>query len=279
MVDRTDHGFVYIIIVFLYRYTASQGAGVAFVLVGSSRICLSDLVSGEKYLAASWRSGDRYPVSYHQQDYGGRDGIWRQLGNSGFRDISGLVGACRGTAYGIFYPGRIFCGSPHQEKAAGQIYASFLSVSDGRVSDCDVYRGRCTVRGYTIEMSYLMPVILLLIMSSIFGMFYFHDKAVLSGAAYEAAAVGGTKARKKAGVTAGEIEALFYERAGDKCILFDRIEVSVSVGDDEIRIQGTGTKRGMTVSVLKSMPVTEPEKRIRDKRRLTGAVNGTEDND
>lgn len=135
------------------------------------------------------------------------------------------------------------------------------------------------MRGYTIEMSYLMPVILLLIMSSIFGMFYFHDKVVLSGAAYEAAAVGGTKARKKAGVTAGEIEALFYERAGDKCILFDRIEVSVSVGDDEIRIQGTGAKRGMTVSVLKSMPVTEPEKRIRDKRRLTGAVNGAENND
>lgn len=135
------------------------------------------------------------------------------------------------------------------------------------------------MRGYTIEMSYLMPMILLLIMSSIFGIFYFHDKAVLSGAAYEAAAAGGTKAREEAGVTAGEIEALFYERAGNKCILFDRIEVSASVEDDEIRIQGTGSKRGMTVSVLKSMPVTKPEKKIRDIRRLKGAVNGAENND
>ena len=135
------------------------------------------------------------------------------------------------------------------------------------------------MRGYTVEMSFLMPMILLLIMSSILGVFYYHDKNIIAGAAYETAVVGSTKAREGTGVEREELEALFYERTGNKCILFDRIQVSVSVSNEKIEILGTGTSGGMSVSVLKCMPVTEPEKRIRDIRRLKGAGNGKENND
>lgn len=135
------------------------------------------------------------------------------------------------------------------------------------------------MRGYTVEMSYLMPVVLMVIMSSIFGIFYFYDKNIISGAAYETAVVGSTKAREGTDVEREELEALFYERTGNKCILFDRIQVSVSVSNEKIEILGTGTSGGMSVSVLKCMPVTEPEKRIRDIRRLKGAGNGKENND
>ena len=135
------------------------------------------------------------------------------------------------------------------------------------------------MRGYTVEMSYLMPVVLLLIMSSIFGIFYFHDKNIISGAAYETTVVGSTKAREEAGVEEGELEALFNERVGNKCIILDRVQVFVSIGDNEIEIRGTATGRGMTVSFLKRMPVTDPEKKIRDVRRLKGIGNGAENND
>lgn len=134
------------------------------------------------------------------------------------------------------------------------------------------------MRGYTVEMSYLMPVILLVILSSIFGTFYFYDKNIISGAAYETAVVGCTKAREGTGADAEELEALFYERTGDKCILFRRVEAVLLIGEEEIEIQGTGTVRGMTVSVRKSMPVTEPEKKIRDIRRLKEAKNGAKNN-
>ena len=53
----------------------------------------------------------------------------------------------------------------------------------------------------TVELSFLMPIILLLIMSSILAAFYFHDKNVLAGAAYETAVVGSTKIREKDKVT------------------------------------------------------------------------------
>lgn len=133
------------------------------------------------------------------------------------------------------------------------------------------------MRGYTVEMSYLMPVILLVIMSSIFGIFYFHDKNIISGAAYETAAAGSIKAREE--TDEGELENLFMERVKNKCIFFGEISVSASVEEDEVVIHAAGRRKGMTVSVLKRMPVTEPEKKIRDIRRLKGLANGTKSND
>ena len=47
---------------------------------------------------------------------------------------------------------------------------------------------RC--KGSTVvEMSYLAPVVLLVWMAVIFGLFYYHDKGILTGAAYETAVV------------------------------------------------------------------------------------------
>lgn len=231
------------------------------------------------HMAAFRRSNDWNLVSFCQQNYKRGNWVRRQLGNFDSGGISGYLGACRSFINCIFHPGRIFCGCFNREENGGKMQASVLPVSCGRIFNGIVYRRRGAVRGYTVEMSYLMPVVLLVIMSSIFGIFYFYDKNIISGAAYETAVVGSTKAREGTGVEREELEALFYERTGNKCILFDRIQVSVSVSNEKIEILGTGTSGGMRVSVLKCMPVTEPEKRIRDIRRLKGAGNGKENND
>ena len=55
------------------------------------------------------------------------------------------------------------------------------------------------MRGYTVEMSFLTPIIMLLVMSSIYAFFYYHDKNIIAGAAYETAVVGSNKAREKPG--------------------------------------------------------------------------------
>ncbi len=137
------------------------------------------------------------------------------------------------------------------------------------------------MRGYTVEMSFLMPMILLLIMSSILGVFYYHDKNIIAGAAYETAVVGAVKARERDGVDTRELEKLFEERVGDKCILFDGAQVTASAGDDEIEILARGERRGMSISVLKRMPVTDPERKIRDYcsyRTLQVTGNGVNSN-
>ena len=60
------------------------------------------------------------------------------------------------------------------------------------------------MRGYTVEMSFLTPIIMLLVMSSIYAFFYYHDKNIIAGAAYETAVVGSNKARERLDL---EIEA------------------------------------------------------------------------
>lgn len=135
----------------------------------------------------------------------------------------------------------------------------------------------------TVEMSLLMPLILLLLMSSILAVFYFHDKSILAGAAYETVAVAGTRAREEEGADAGEIEALFRERAEGKCILFPTPSASVEITDAEVTVSARVSRGRFGLTVEKKMAVTHPEKEIRDRKRLidTGEaiINGTKNND
>lgn len=125
-----------------------------------------------------------------------------------------------------------------------------------------------------MEMSFLMPIILMLIMSTILAAFYFHDKNILAGAAYETAVVGSTKAREKEGVTQAELEKLFQERARGKCILFSRANARVSVSEKEIRVDVSARKGRFALSAVKKAAVTEPEKHIRSIRRLKEIAGG-----
>ena len=65
-----------------------------------------------------------------------------------------------------------------------------------------------------------------------------------------------------------ELNALFKERVGRKCILFSRIRVQSSVGKDEIKVQAAARRKKMAISVESRAAVTEPEKYIRDIRRI-----------
>ena len=120
---------------------------------------------------------------------------------------------------------------------------------------------------FTVEMSFIMPVILMVIMGCIMIVFYFHDKIIIAGAAYETAVVGGTKARNREGVSEDELQRMFKERVGDKCILFPGAKASISVTDEEIRVEASASRRGMKVSVPRKAKVTQPEKYIRENRK------------
>jgi hypothetical protein len=117
---------------------------------------------------------------------------------------------------------------------------------------------------FTVEMAFLIPMILFLIMGCIRISFYYHDKNIIAGAAYETAVTGSTKVREKDGISESELNALFKER----CILFSRIRVQSSVGKDEIKVQAATRRKKMAISVESRAAVTEPEKYIRDIRRI-----------
>ena len=109
------------------------------------------------------------------------------------------------------------------------------------------------MRGYTVEMSFLTPIIMLLVMSSIYAFFYYHDKNIIAGAAYETAVVGSNKAREKpdsqtgsgdrSGTDVAELETLFQSRVNGKCILLSTIQGQVTVEEDEVCVRAQGTWR------------------------------------
>ena len=111
-----------------------------------------------------------------------------------------------------------------------------------------------------------------------FILFYFHDKNILNSAAYEAAVVGSSKQRMKEGISEEELNTFLKERIKGKCILFSSCQMSVSIQDEEVIVQVRARKNGYSVAIERKAKVTEPEKRIRDRRRLD-IKNGEKNND
>lgn len=120
----------------------------------------------------------------------------------------------------------------------------------------------------TVEMAYIVPIILSVFFLSVMGIFYYHDKEVIASCAYEAAVAGSTKAREKDGVTAEAIDAIFEERVHGKCILFGQVQGSAQVSEERIVVKAYASKGKMRVSVTETASVTEPEEKIRRYRRL-----------
>ena len=128
-----------------------------------------------------------------------------------------------------------------------------------------------------------MPEICICIL--IYTFFYYHDKNIIAGAAYETAVVGSNKAREKpdsqtgsgdrSGTDAAELETLFQSRVNGKCILLSTIQGQVTVEGDEVCVRAQGTWRKMKVSVEKRAAITEPEKKLRDIKKIKEFVNGT----
>ena len=166
-----------------------------------------------------------------------------------------------------------------EDNAIFPIFDSWIYSDAGRAER------RCIVRGYTVEMSFLTPIIMLLVMSSIYAFFYYHDKNIIAGAAYETAVVGSNKAREKpdsqtesgdrSGTDVAELETLFQSRVNGKCILLSTIQGQVMVEGDEVCVRAQGTWRKMKVSVEKRAAITEPEKKLRDIKKIKEFVNGT----
>ena len=78
-----------------------------------------------------------------------------------------------------------------------------LSFSSDRLSG-DIYMVK--LKGSTVvEMAYLMPVVLLCWMAIIFALFYYHDKNIIGGAAYETAIVGSEEWRWQKEIEDGKL--------------------------------------------------------------------------
>ena len=121
---------------------------------------------------------------------------------------------------------------------------------------------RKSLRGSAvIEMSYTVPLFLGLFVLIMHTVFYFHDKAILNGAASETAVLG-AQAERRAG-TEYDLEEFFRERTDDKLIYMTEVTVEVRETGKEITVSAEAYKNFMGIEVSQKALIVKPEENIR----------------
>lgn len=124
------------------------------------------------------------------------------------------------------------------------------------------------VRGSTtIEMAYLMPLILLVFLTVVHITFYFHDKSILNGIVCEAVTSGILFQRSEIGDPA-ELEVVYTERTHGKLIYFSAPEIQIRFSENSVSAECRADRGGMYIEIIRTAKSGHPEKRIRIKNRI-----------
>lgn len=126
----------------------------------------------------------------------------------------------------------------------------------------------------TIEMLYIIPVILLVFIVAVYISFFFHDKNVLQSLAYETAVIGSSQYREGDGVQEEELYEFFLENSSRKLMFFPEPEIEITVSADEIIVIATTSKNHMDIVVEKEFPLEIIETKIRKETILEGVLDG-----
>lgn len=125
----------------------------------------------------------------------------------------------------------------------------------------DFYRKRELKGSTVVEMSYIIPMILFLFVMIIHAVFYYHDKAVLNGAAGETAVLGAQTARRKG--TEYDLEEFFHNRTEGKLIYMTDPDVSVEEDEESVTVKASAARSFMRLSIYQRALIVKPEEKIR----------------
>ncbi len=89
----------------------------------------------------------------------------------------------------------------------------------------------------TVESSYIIPLILWMILVVIYGGFYFHDKNIIHGAAYELSVIARQQWEKPEGVEVEELYGYGQEQMREKLLLFENVDISIEESGEEVRVE------------------------------------------
>lgn len=120
----------------------------------------------------------------------------------------------------------------------------------------------------TVEMSLILPLILLIIIAIVNLILYFHDKNIMQGAVIETAVIGAQMERKPDEKGTVNLEELYQQRVNGKLIIVGNSEVTYEVTQKEIQVVANSTKGWVKLKVQHKEPILHPEKKIRLKQIL-----------
>lgn len=119
----------------------------------------------------------------------------------------------------------------------------------------------CVKGSSVIEMAYIIPLFLGVFVLLIQTVFYYHDKAVLNGAASETAVLGAQAARRPE--TEYDLEEFFRERVRGKLIFMTETDLSIREGEREIQVSVSARRAFMKLDICQKALIVKPEDGIR----------------
>ena len=111
----------------------------------------------------------------------------------------------------------------------------------------ETIKGKYVNGSSVVEMAYIMPLFLGLFVILIHAVFYYHDKAVINGAAAETAVLGAQADRNA--IADYDLEGFFYDRTKGKLIYMRSIEVSVELGEEAVTVTARVNRSIMRLSI------------------------------
>ena len=129
------------------------------------------------------------------------------------------------------------------------------------------HKGRALKGSITVEMSYVLPLIIFVIFILIYTVFYYHDKAVLAGAVAETVEQGIEDIRND-NDEALDLEAYMKKRTGSKLIWLNVSSINISVSEEKVKVKADAQKKFFHTSVCLEGTVPYPEKKLREKKKV-----------
>lgn len=129
----------------------------------------------------------------------------------------------------------------------------------------------------TVELAYLMPILLLVFQIVIYSTFYYHDKSVLLASASETAVVAASYERRNGAGGQVDLESFFREQTAGKLILFSRAEMDVSQTNERVKITVSAEKGWIRLEVMQRAVILKPEVMLRRTRAIKGFLPGEEE--
>ena len=125
-----------------------------------------------------------------------------------------------------------------------------------------------------IEMTYIMPLVLLVWISVIFFLFYYHDKNIISGVTYETAVVGSDLYHRDEKIDEQLLTTYFKKRIDNKLLFFSDADPKIQVRDDKIYVSVNVDEKKMKLSIKSRAEFSVPEKEVRKIRVWKERIEG-----
>ena len=123
----------------------------------------------------------------------------------------------------------------------------------------------------TVEMSYVLPMIVIIIFVLIYTVFYYHDKAVLSGAVAETVEQGIEDVRNDNNDRT-DLKVYLKNRIGNKLIWLKVSKINISKTSNRVKVSVLAEKKFFKTKVYLEGSVPYPEERLREKKKVEDLI-------